>query len=283
MNCQEAIERLPWWLNGSLESVERREVEEHLQGCTPCREALAETRLAWEIYAQHIPSETLVAFAYDDRPEGFDPVLLERHLTECPQCAAELEMVRSSRLLGEHDEIAVMPQRGAAPLQRPARVRGWQAAALAASFTSLIAIGGWVTSLQQAHQMARGPQSHGGGAAPAILAATNLADLTAADTTVRSTSPTRQAATICSPGMGSETLALHPGPKDTYREHTVKIRQEQGEILGSMALRPRDPLYDYSVIVDCKSLTPGDYTIELYGTDSGTPSRIDTFLFTVNP
>ena len=70
MTCQEATLQLPWWLNGSLEPAERREVEDHLASCASCREALAETRLAWEIYAQHIPTAALVAYAEDERPEG---------------------------------------------------------------------------------------------------------------------------------------------------------------------------------------------------------------------
>src|SRR5436305_7932844 len=126
MNCQEAILRLPWWLNGSLEPEERREVEDHLAGCASCREALEETRLAWEVYAQHIQTEALVAYAADERPEAIDLGLLERHLEDCPQCAAELEMARASRLLTEHDEVPILvPRQSAVPARRPSRERGW--------------------------------------------------------------------------------------------------------------------------------------------------------------
>jgi predicted anti-sigma-YlaC factor YlaD len=40
MTCDQAIERLPWLLNGSLEPAEREEVQGHLTTCAACREAL---------------------------------------------------------------------------------------------------------------------------------------------------------------------------------------------------------------------------------------------------
>lgn len=89
MNCETAIELLPWYLNGTLDESERREVREHLAGCEACRQALEDTRLAWTIHDQHIPSEALVALAWGESPEGYDPDLLERHLRSCPECAAE--------------------------------------------------------------------------------------------------------------------------------------------------------------------------------------------------
>ena len=54
MNCDDAIERLPWLLNGTLEEEEGRQVQAHLETCERCRTALAETRDAWRIFAGHI-------------------------------------------------------------------------------------------------------------------------------------------------------------------------------------------------------------------------------------
>src|SRR5690242_2639193 len=107
MNCDDAIEFLPWLLNGSLEAGERDEVRRHLATCERCRAALTDTRDAWGIFSQHLPSEALVALAYGETPAGIDPVLAERHLASCPQCAAELELARTSRRLEEDDRIAV--------------------------------------------------------------------------------------------------------------------------------------------------------------------------------
>lgn len=163
MNCEQAIELLPWLLNGTLQESERQEVREHLAGCDRCREALAETRFAWSVYDQHLPSEALVALAYGDRlPDGLDPALAERHLATCPQCAAELELVRTSRHLEEDDRIATMPfQRkdraagastAAAPLVR-ASARAWRSSALAASLVGLVALSGWIHNGQQVRSL----------------------------------------------------------------------------------------------------------------------------------
>ena len=56
MTCDQAIELLPWHLNGTLEAGETAEVRQHLETCERCRAALAETRQAWSVFAQHIPS-----------------------------------------------------------------------------------------------------------------------------------------------------------------------------------------------------------------------------------
>jgi hypothetical protein len=147
MNCDDAIEFLPWLLNGSLEAGEHDEVRAHLADCERCRAALNETRKAWTIFSQHLPSEALVALAYGEAPAGVDPALAERHLASCPECAAELELARTSRRL-EDDKIAVFPgpRREKEAVERP---RSWRAAALAASLAGLVAATGWVYEFQQ--------------------------------------------------------------------------------------------------------------------------------------
>lgn len=158
MNCNEAIELLPWLLNGTLEEGERQEVRGHLETCESCREALAGTREAWTIFSQHLPSETLVALAYGEAAAGTDPGLAERHLASCPECAAELELARTSRRLEEDGKIAVFP--GAKP--RPASGMGyktWRAAALAASVAGLLVVGGWFQSSQEVRRLAEKPAS----------------------------------------------------------------------------------------------------------------------------
>ncbi|HYO15489.1 MAG TPA: zf-HC2 domain-containing protein, partial [Thermoanaerobaculia bacterium] len=101
MTCEQAIEILPWYLNGTLEAKEQEEVRHHLGTCEACRQALAETRDAWRIFDQHLPSEALVALAWGETPAGIDSTLAERHLAACPQCAADLELARTSRHLEE--------------------------------------------------------------------------------------------------------------------------------------------------------------------------------------
>lgn len=141
LNCDLVAELLPWYLNGTLDEGEQGEVRVHLEGCTECRQALEETRLAGRIYGQHIPSEALVALAWGDTPEGLDPGVLERHLETCPECAAELEMARTSRRLEEDDRIALFPT----PARREtAPSRGWRTAAMAAGLAGIVAASGWL-------------------------------------------------------------------------------------------------------------------------------------------
>jgi len=155
MNCDQAIEFLPWLLNGTLEATERDEVRRHLATCERCRAALNDTRDAWTIFNQHIPSDALVALAYGEIPAGVDPAVAERHLATCAECAAELELTRTSRRLEEDGKIAVFP--GTRSRQEPVADRGsrtWRAAALAAGLAGLAAGAGWIYEFQQAGSLA---------------------------------------------------------------------------------------------------------------------------------
>src|ERR1700688_3101546 len=123
MNCDLAAELLPWLLNGTLEADERRELIEHLRGCDACRAALADTQVAWDLFDWHPPAAALIAYAgavevggsgapatTGDASAGARSI--EEHLAGCPKCAAELELVRTSRLLADPAEdgrIAILP------------------------------------------------------------------------------------------------------------------------------------------------------------------------------
>ncbi|HYH45809.1 MAG TPA: zf-HC2 domain-containing protein, partial [Thermoanaerobaculia bacterium] len=151
MDCEQAIERLPWLLNSTLEPEERRQVRAHVAGCEACRQALDETRLAWQVFDEHLPGEVLTALAADEEP-GIDRGLAERHLAECPRCAAELEMVRASRALLENEGVATLPVRRARPASEG--WRGWRSAALAAGLAGLVAATGWYNSSRDMRSMA---------------------------------------------------------------------------------------------------------------------------------
>lgn len=154
MTCDDAIQLLPWLLNGTLEEGERREIRHHLETCERCREALTETREAWTIFNQHLPSETLVSLAYGEVPQGIDPALAERHLASCPECAAALELARTSRRLEEDDnKIALFPAARPKPASS-AGARTWRSIALAASLAGLlVAGGGWFQSFQEVRRL----------------------------------------------------------------------------------------------------------------------------------
>ena len=175
MTCEEANGLLPWLLNGTLEAAEERQVREHLATCASCRAALAETRFAWRLFDEHVTTADLVAYAFDDRPPGADPALIERHVAECPRCAAELEMVRASRLLGEHEEVALLPRRTAAPtetVEAPGRFRAWRSGALAAGLVGVLALAGWLNSSQRVRTLeSQLAADRGAGAPPAAAPA----------------------------------------------------------------------------------------------------------------
>lgn len=167
MRCDQTIELLPWLLNGTLGEDERRKVREHLTDCPSCQQAFADTRQAWQIFDQHIPADALVAYAAGDRLEEPLSALLEAHLASCPECAAELELVRTSRGLAEDDTIAMLSPRqpraagpaDAAPGARPANgarpaAGRWKAAALAAGLAGLIAANGWYQTAERARTLA---------------------------------------------------------------------------------------------------------------------------------
>src|SRR6185436_14787440 len=115
MICDEVVQRLPWFLNGSLAPEERSEIRGHLADRAACRAALAETRIGYRIFSAHVPSAALVDYAWDRTPEGLDSGLVERHLEDCPECSAELELIRTSRRLAEEPEVALLR-----PKARPA-------------------------------------------------------------------------------------------------------------------------------------------------------------------
>lgn len=145
MDCQRAAELLPWLMNGTLQEDERRELEDHLKECPTCQAEAAETAFAGRVFRQHIPVEALVAYASGGPPEGLDRDLLEEHLAGCDDCAEELALVQESLGLAEEGAAPVVPL----PTRRRAVSPFWQHAALAASLVGLVALGGWLWSLQE--------------------------------------------------------------------------------------------------------------------------------------
>ena len=147
--CDDVRGMLPWLLNGTLNDEERRGVLQHLETCEGCRRDLAETRLAFELFDQHLPAEAIVALAWGETPAGIDPALLEEHLAGCPRCAAELELARMSRGLEEDERIVPLKPRTAAAPASSGRTGwgGWKAAALAAGFAGVVAATGWIQTV----------------------------------------------------------------------------------------------------------------------------------------
>jgi anti-sigma factor RsiW len=149
MNCDTAIELLPWLLNGTLATEERDEVWHHLKTCESCRRSLAETRETWSVFAQHLPSQNLVALAWGEAPSE----AVEEHLASCARCAAELELARMSRRLEEEENIALFPAAKPRPSVSPA-VSPWSRRfAAAAGLAAVVAASGWLFEARQANDL----------------------------------------------------------------------------------------------------------------------------------
>lgn len=268
MTCDDAIELLPWWVNGTLEEGESREVRRHLQECERCREALAETREAWEIFGQHLPSEALVAIAYGEPPAGIDPAVAERHLASCPDCAAGLELARTSRRLEEDDRIAVFP----APRTREERgaPRSWRAAALAAGLAGLVAAGGWLQSSREVRrlsgELARAerpaPTAPAGGGERIALNTWNQVIGSGVLRSAEEEEVVLPANTYASP-------LLEADREHTSPEREIEILDEEGQAVWSGSGLRRNPDDFYSFTIEPGTLKPGRYTLQLYSTEGG--------------
>jgi Putative zinc-finger len=97
MDCLQAGERLPWYLNGTLEGEELEEVRLHLEACAGCRDELDATRRAASVFGAHLPASVLADLAWGRGPSDADADVARRHLAACPSCADELALARESR------------------------------------------------------------------------------------------------------------------------------------------------------------------------------------------
>jgi hypothetical protein len=97
------------------------------------------------MFAQHLPSQDLVALAWGETPSE----AVEEHLASCARCAAELELVRMSRRLEEEENIALFP----APKPRPVVLPWSRRFAAAAGLAAVVAASGWIYEAQQASEL----------------------------------------------------------------------------------------------------------------------------------
>lgn len=145
--CNDLIQLLPWYVNGSLEVEERRRAAEHLHRCDQCTRELEETRAAIALFTQHLPIDVLLDLAAGQSPAGFSEGVAQLHLDTCSRCTEELELAQSS-----HEEMTAIEEPAAdvvqpsLPLRRAAPV--WPMLTMAASLIAAIGLGGWYWTFQ---------------------------------------------------------------------------------------------------------------------------------------
>lgn len=316
MTCDEAIQLLPWLLNGTLEEGERREVRRHLETCEGCRAALAETWEAGRIFGQHLPPETLVALAYGEVPSGSDPALAERHLASCPECAAELELARTSRRLEEDNKIALFP--GPPARKDRGESRSWKTAALAASLAGVVAASGWIHSARELRSVSGqaverppaaavepAPAQPSGGGDPATQQkvaemAAQVQDLQRelGETARQLQELEKQPRETAEVNVSMLTLAagvergegdgdlivtadnytiLTLDPSGPKTPRRVEIRGSAGKVYERAGLLPsEDGFAQYSILLRPGFLKPGLYTLELFEDGKQTPTETYT-------
>lgn len=139
MDCREIEARLPWFVNRSLSAAEQGEVEAHLGACPRCREALAATREAGELYGAHLPTEAIVDYALGLAVEDLDRAVVEGHLGHCSDCREELRLVESEQETPARSPVLAPPPASAS---RAPRGLG-RTYALAASLAAFSALAVW--------------------------------------------------------------------------------------------------------------------------------------------
>lgn len=168
--CDWTVERLPWWVNGTLEEAEAQRVEAHLAECAACRDELEATRGALALYGAHLPIEALLELVEAETGEReaggsshaaggavLSSEAVAAHLGHCPPCREQLALLRESRAAVEGESAArepagatvtpFAPRRAqtAPPLRRHRLDR--RSLELAASLLfCVVAAGGWLAS-----------------------------------------------------------------------------------------------------------------------------------------
>jgi anti-sigma factor RsiW len=284
MDCEQAIERLPWLLNGTLAADERRAVEAHVADCGRCAQDLAATRAAWKVFAQHVPTADLVAYAADE-PTAVGKETIDRHLAGCPQCAAELEMARASRALSEHEEVALLPSAAAqaAAGGRRRAPRLWRSSALAAGLVGIVAIGGWVHDAGEVHALqARLETEHPGARQAALRGARPTAAVgsspIAAHPAVVSLEPDREETAVRGEKPAAEivpadadylVLTLRPSERDVAGDHAAELVDAAGRVQPLTGRLFKDADGFYALGFPRRLLAPGGNEIRVYATGGG--------------
>lgn len=281
MNCETAIELLPWLLNGTLEASERDAVRLHLKDCEPCRWALAQTGEAWAVFDQHLPSAALVALAYGEAAPNLAAEWVEQHLATCARCAADLELARTSRRLEEEENllpfVAPAQKRTATPAGADRTYRRMQLSALAAGLLGVVALGGWLSTAQLAHsrgealRKAESTIAGGAGAAAQQSGAQALSPEAQGtlqpEETLRGAAPAAPAAQSFPAGAAIElTLPAKPHLRDELARATFSVEVRDA---GDRPVLPKAEIHYVPARDDGAELPNGFYRLVVPGLPAG--------------
>lgn len=246
MDCETAIEWLPWYLNRSLGPAEGAAVRDHLERCPGCRGELGATLEVARLHATHPSAGSLAALAFGELdPAERGPV--ERHLEGCPACREELALAEASAALERvAGDPRVAPFAGAAGGARWPTARRWAAAAAVAA---LAVVAGWLLLPRQ------GPQGDRLADLAVPRAGHPVVELLPEDLALRAGEPTAPSAAAAVGDSPWATILLSAAgvpPEGSYR---IELREDGRTLWRSEPTRP-DDFGGFSLLLPSDRLRP---------------------------
>lgn len=250
MNCENAMELLPWLANGSLSDNERQALDEHLSRCPSCQQELEETRIAAQIYAAHPAADALYDFAAGSGVAAPARELIETHVAACAACAEELAMIRDSQGLLA-DAEARDERRASTVVRGPWRTRSWAPLALAAALALAVLGPVWVWVASRS------------GGEPTLAAKT--VDLPIE--VLRGTESDPKIAQTIHRGDGTVILDLHSDDWALEPGVTVELTDEAGQVIPVPRAQIEQSANAVRARVDAGKLPLGAVTVTVLNAD----------------
>jgi len=260
MNTKEAIERLPWLVNGSLEPVEAAEVRQQLAESEECRKEFVELAQAAELFGSRIPAEVLLDYVSGRDVAPFESDVIERFLDASPGSREEWRMASES---WNGLETAAAPMQAqpessgdVLPFRRRAEAgersaRTWRAAAIAASLVAVLGVAGWWSEFT-----GDGSVGHN----PTIIAVEAVeSDLVLRDTPAGTKLIERSS-------LGPVQLSL---VSETEGARQVEILDSDGKVAWAPAQEFVPDRYGDIIVAIPQDLEAGIYSVQLYRVIAG--------------
>lgn len=317
MDCEQLVEILPWYVNGTLDDAQRETARAHLASCPRCRTEWEETRFALAAAQTHIHADALLD--YVSRREmlpAHERTLLERHLVACTACAEEEALVRESfALQSEPARVIAFPPR---LVPRWQSLRWWQFGAMAASLLGLVALVGWWWSWQQsrAKQIRLAQLTQTQRATGELVAALETENQRLRQTPAPTATPDNanriaqleaRVRELSAPQLNVPVLEVFPAEMTqrdtsapatqltipanarrvtlilnsqstiTARSYQLEIRDTRNRVVTTAQGLVRQATGDYTVSLAAESLPSGSYTFNVYTQVAGQRTKIESY------